>query len=157
MLKWLACTTVNTVNAGHELFNKFVFFMSVQVPEELLREHYWDLRNKPFFSSLIRYMSSGPVVAMVRFPNILWACPQDESHNKSGFKPVFFPHQTFFFFFLHLNSQYVMVFTFRCLFRCGRVWTWSKLLARCQERPTLLTRCLEPSGEISVQKWASKS
>ncbi|XP_037545486.1 nucleoside diphosphate kinase 3 [Nematolebias whitei] len=44
---------------------KLVGFKLEQVPEDLLREHYWDLRNKPFFSSLIRYMSSGPVVAMV--------------------------------------------------------------------------------------------
>ncbi|XP_013862322.1 nucleoside diphosphate kinase 3 [Austrofundulus limnaeus] len=44
---------------------KLVGLKLVQASEELLREHYWDLRNKPFFSSLIRYMSSGPVVVMV--------------------------------------------------------------------------------------------
>uniref|UniRef100_A0A3P9PKP2 Nucleoside diphosphate kinase n=1 Tax=Poecilia reticulata TaxID=8081 RepID=A0A3P9PKP2_POERE len=33
--------------------------------EELLSEHYWELRSKPFYSTLISYMSSGPVVAMV--------------------------------------------------------------------------------------------
>lgn len=38
-----------------------------QASEDLLREHYWDLRHKPFFGDLISYMSSGPVVAMVRF------------------------------------------------------------------------------------------
>ncbi|XP_042250103.1 nucleoside diphosphate kinase 3 isoform X2 [Thunnus albacares] len=37
----------------------------VQANEDLLKEHYWDLRSKPFFSELIRYMKSGPVVAMV--------------------------------------------------------------------------------------------
>lgn len=35
-----------------------------QASEELLREHYWDLRSKPFFTELVRFMSSGPVVAM---------------------------------------------------------------------------------------------
>ncbi|XP_017283619.1 nucleoside diphosphate kinase 3 [Kryptolebias marmoratus] len=44
---------------------KLVGLKLVQASEDLLREHYWDLRNRPFFSSLIRYMSSGPVVAMV--------------------------------------------------------------------------------------------
>ncbi|MBN3311370.1 NDK3 kinase, partial [Atractosteus spatula] len=33
--------------------------------ESLLKEHYRDLRDEPFFRGLIRYMSSGPVVAMV--------------------------------------------------------------------------------------------
>ncbi|XP_069037220.1 nucleoside diphosphate kinase 3 isoform X1 [Lepisosteus oculatus] len=37
----------------------------VQASESLLKEHYRDLREKPFFRGLIRYMSSGPVVAMV--------------------------------------------------------------------------------------------
>ncbi|XP_042364437.1 nucleoside diphosphate kinase B-like [Plectropomus leopardus] len=33
--------------------------------EELLQEHYIDLKERPFFPGLIKYMSSGPVVAMV--------------------------------------------------------------------------------------------
>lgn len=33
--------------------------------EELLREHYADLQSKPFFPSLLSYMTSGPVLAMV--------------------------------------------------------------------------------------------
>ncbi|XP_067332313.1 nucleoside diphosphate kinase 3 isoform X3 [Channa argus] len=37
----------------------------MRVSEDLLREHYWDLRSKPFFSGLLTYMSSGPIVAMV--------------------------------------------------------------------------------------------
>lgn len=37
-----------------------------QATEDMLREHYWDLRSKPFFKDLISYMSSGPIVAMVR-------------------------------------------------------------------------------------------
>lgn len=33
--------------------------------EQLLKEHYADLSGKGFFNSLIQYMLSGPVVAMV--------------------------------------------------------------------------------------------
>ncbi|KAJ0058488.1 hypothetical protein NL108_016085, partial [Boleophthalmus pectinirostris] len=33
--------------------------------KELLREHYWEHRNRPFYNKLVSYMSSGPVVAMV--------------------------------------------------------------------------------------------
>ncbi|XP_052536008.1 nucleoside diphosphate kinase 3 isoform X2 [Tympanuchus pallidicinctus] len=33
--------------------------------EELLKEHYIDLRDRPFYGRLVKYMSSGPVVAMV--------------------------------------------------------------------------------------------
>ncbi|CEP16996.1 hypothetical protein [Parasitella parasitica] len=33
--------------------------------QELLEEHYCDLKEKPFFPSLIKYMTSGPVVGMV--------------------------------------------------------------------------------------------
>ncbi|XP_075879923.1 nucleoside diphosphate kinase 3 [Nelusetta ayraudi] len=46
---------------------KLVGLKLMQASEALLREHYWDLRSKPFFAELIRYMSSGPVVAMARF------------------------------------------------------------------------------------------
>lgn len=38
-----------------------------QASEELLREHYAELRGRPFYSRLVKYMSSGPVVAMVSF------------------------------------------------------------------------------------------
>ncbi|AWP18733.1 putative nucleoside diphosphate kinase 3 [Scophthalmus maximus] len=44
---------------------KLVGLKLMQASEELLREHYSELRSKPFFSGLIAYMSSGPVVAMV--------------------------------------------------------------------------------------------
>ncbi|XP_025904782.1 nucleoside diphosphate kinase 3 [Nothoprocta perdicaria] len=37
----------------------------VQASEELLREHYGALRERPFYRQLLKYMSSGPVVAMV--------------------------------------------------------------------------------------------
>jgi len=38
-------------------------FQLASVP--LLEEHYADLAKKPFFPSLVRYMASGPVLAMV--------------------------------------------------------------------------------------------
>ncbi|XP_054891296.1 nucleoside diphosphate kinase 3 isoform X1 [Poeciliopsis prolifica] len=44
---------------------KLVALKLIKASEELLSEHYWELRNKPFYSTLISYMSSGPVVAMV--------------------------------------------------------------------------------------------
>ncbi|XP_036944395.1 nucleoside diphosphate kinase 3 isoform X2 [Acanthopagrus latus] len=44
---------------------KLVGLKLVQASESLLKDHYWDLRTKPFFRDLISYMSSGPVVAMV--------------------------------------------------------------------------------------------
>ncbi|KAM3864239.1 nucleoside diphosphate kinase 3 [Diretmus argenteus] len=44
---------------------KLVGLKLVQASEDLLREHYWELRGKPFFSGLVQYMSSGPIVAMV--------------------------------------------------------------------------------------------
>ena len=37
-----------------------------QVTQELLKEHYAALSSKPFFGDLLKYMSSGPVVPMVR-------------------------------------------------------------------------------------------
>lgn len=37
----------------------------VNPTEALLKEHYKDLAEKPFFPHLIKYMLSGPVVAMV--------------------------------------------------------------------------------------------
>lgn len=36
-----------------------------QASEELLREHYAELRERPFYGRLLKYMGSGPVVAMV--------------------------------------------------------------------------------------------
>ncbi|XP_041062799.1 nucleoside diphosphate kinase A-like isoform X1 [Carcharodon carcharias] len=37
----------------------------VQPTQDVLSEHYHDLHEKPFYSALIQYMSSGPVVVMV--------------------------------------------------------------------------------------------
>nr|ABW04136.1 nucleoside-diphosphate kinase [Epinephelus coioides] len=43
---------------------KLVAMKFLQPTEELLKQHYMDLKDKPFFSGLIQYMKSGPVVAM---------------------------------------------------------------------------------------------
>uniref|UniRef100_A0A2K6LN57 Nucleoside diphosphate kinase n=1 Tax=Rhinopithecus bieti TaxID=61621 RepID=A0A2K6LN57_RHIBE len=37
----------------------------MQASEDLLKEHYIDLKDRPFFVGLVKYMHSGPVVAMV--------------------------------------------------------------------------------------------
>jgi len=40
--------------------------MKMMVPsEELLNQHYGDLKNKPFFPSLVKFIGSGPCVPMV--------------------------------------------------------------------------------------------
>ncbi|KAM8779598.1 nucleoside diphosphate kinase 3 isoform 1-T1 [Rhynchonycteris naso] len=44
---------------------KLVALKLVQASEELLREHYAELRERPFYGRLVKYMGSGPVVAMV--------------------------------------------------------------------------------------------
>uniref|UniRef100_A0A8C6TB19 Nucleoside diphosphate kinase n=1 Tax=Neogobius melanostomus TaxID=47308 RepID=A0A8C6TB19_9GOBI len=44
---------------------KLVALKLVMASEELLKEHYWHLRNRPFYNRLVRDMSSGPIVAMV--------------------------------------------------------------------------------------------
>uniref|UniRef100_A0A6Q2X110 Nucleoside diphosphate kinase B n=1 Tax=Esox lucius TaxID=8010 RepID=A0A6Q2X110_ESOLU len=43
---------------------KLVGMKFIQAPESLLREHYADLKERPFFPGLVSYMASGPVVAM---------------------------------------------------------------------------------------------
>ncbi|KAL4617911.1 nucleoside diphosphate kinase, mitochondrial-like [Arapaima gigas] len=44
---------------------KLVGLKMLKAPEELLSQHYHDLKRKPFYPLLLRYMSSGPVVIMV--------------------------------------------------------------------------------------------
>ncbi|XP_039632108.1 nucleoside diphosphate kinase 3 [Polypterus senegalus] len=44
---------------------KLVGLKLMQASEDLLKDHYIELREKPFYEHLIRYMSSGPVVVMV--------------------------------------------------------------------------------------------
>lgn len=44
---------------------KLVAMKFMQASEEHLKKHYADLSGKPFFDGLVKYMASGPVVAMV--------------------------------------------------------------------------------------------
>ncbi|KAM9746146.1 nucleoside diphosphate kinase, mitochondrial [Menidia menidia] len=44
---------------------KLVGLKMLEASEELLSEHYCELRMKPFYHGLLRYMTSGPVVVMV--------------------------------------------------------------------------------------------
>merc|ERR550532_1272476 len=44
---------------------KLVAMKLVQASAAHLEEHYADLAKKPFFPGLVKYMASGPVVAMV--------------------------------------------------------------------------------------------
>lgn len=44
---------------------KLVGMKLLKAPEGTLAAHYHDLKRKPFYPALIRYMSSGPVIAMV--------------------------------------------------------------------------------------------
>ncbi|XP_037647011.1 nucleoside diphosphate kinase, mitochondrial-like [Sebastes umbrosus] len=44
---------------------KLVGLKMLQVPDDLLAQHYSQLRTKPFYPRLLEYMTSGPVVVMV--------------------------------------------------------------------------------------------
>ncbi|KAG9268073.1 nucleoside diphosphate kinase A-like [Astyanax mexicanus] len=44
---------------------KLVGLKILHASEDLLKQHYSDLKDRPFFPGLVSYMSSGPVVAMV--------------------------------------------------------------------------------------------
>jgi len=44
---------------------KLVAMKFMTASEELLKKHYADLSSKPFFSTLVTFVGSGPVVAMV--------------------------------------------------------------------------------------------
>ncbi|XP_074867326.1 nucleoside diphosphate kinase 3 isoform X1 [Carettochelys insculpta] len=44
---------------------KLVGMKLMQASEDLLKEHYVALHDRPFYSHLVKYMKSGPVVAMV--------------------------------------------------------------------------------------------
>ncbi|NXU93862.1 NDKM protein, partial [Xiphorhynchus elegans] len=45
---------------------KLVAMKLLQVDRGLVDRHYQELRHKPFYPALVAYMTSGPVVAMVR-------------------------------------------------------------------------------------------
>lgn len=44
---------------------KIVAMKMLKISKELAEEHYAEHKGKPFFSSLVSYITSGPVVAMV--------------------------------------------------------------------------------------------
>ncbi|XP_046785420.1 nucleoside diphosphate kinase A isoform X2 [Gallus gallus] len=44
---------------------KLVAMKLTHASEDLLREHYIDLKDRPFYAGLVQYMHSGPIVAMV--------------------------------------------------------------------------------------------
>jgi len=44
---------------------KLVAMKFMQASEEHLKQHYIDLKDKPFYPKLVKYMASGPVVPMV--------------------------------------------------------------------------------------------
>ncbi|KAL8163340.1 UNVERIFIED_CONTAM: hypothetical protein K2H54_018496 [Gekko kuhli] len=44
---------------------RLVAMKFMQASENLLKQHYIDLKDRPFYSDLVKYMNSGPVVAMV--------------------------------------------------------------------------------------------
>ncbi|XP_040212571.1 nucleoside diphosphate kinase 3 [Rana temporaria] len=44
---------------------KLVAMKMMRASEALLKEHYFDLRDRPFYQRLVKYMGSGPVIAMV--------------------------------------------------------------------------------------------
>ncbi|XP_053326586.1 nucleoside diphosphate kinase A2 [Spea bombifrons] len=44
---------------------RLVAMKFVQASEELLKQHYIDLKDRPFYAGLVKYMGSGPVVPMV--------------------------------------------------------------------------------------------
>merc|ERR1712045_544641 len=44
---------------------KLVAMKFMQASEDHLKNHYADLSSKPFFGGLVKYMASGPVLAMV--------------------------------------------------------------------------------------------
>ncbi|XP_067859406.1 nucleoside diphosphate kinase 3 [Heptranchias perlo] len=44
---------------------KLVGMKIMQASEDLLKAHYFELRDQPFYNRLVKYMSSGPLVTMV--------------------------------------------------------------------------------------------
>lgn len=98
-----------------------------QASEELLREHYAELRERPFFGRLVKYMGSGPVVAMVSVGGRAGGRDADPA----------------------LTSDPVG--------RCGRVWTLYALPGRSSEPRIRPTPRPAPSAAISASRSASKS
>uniref|UniRef100_A0A8C9IAN3 Nucleoside diphosphate kinase A n=1 Tax=Piliocolobus tephrosceles TaxID=591936 RepID=A0A8C9IAN3_9PRIM len=62
----------------------------MQASEDVLKEHYIDLKDRPFFVGLVKYMHSGPVVAMV---HILHGWQQARRESSCRKTPFFKNHQ----------------------------------------------------------------
>ncbi|OCT61657.1 hypothetical protein XELAEV_18047686mg [Xenopus laevis] len=55
----------------------------MQASEKLLRQHYIALQDKPFYDRLVKYMGSGPVVAMVSITrNVIHGSDSRESAQR---------------------------------------------------------------------------
>ncbi|XP_010337336.1 nucleoside diphosphate kinase 3 isoform X1 [Saimiri boliviensis] len=109
---------------------KLVALKLVQASEELLREHYAELRERPFYGRLVKYMASGPVVAMVS----TWEAggrPRDLHLRVTP--PPTRPH------------------------RYGRGWTWCAPRGRSSGRRTRPTPSPAPSAGISALRLARTS
>lgn len=59
----LAEKLFSAVKDGKLIQFYIIFFLKAS--EELLKQHYIDLKDRPFYPGLVKYMNSGPVVAMV--------------------------------------------------------------------------------------------
>uniref|UniRef100_A0A8C9S6J7 Nucleoside diphosphate kinase B n=1 Tax=Scleropages formosus TaxID=113540 RepID=A0A8C9S6J7_SCLFO len=47
---------------------RLVAMKFVHASEDLLKQHYYELKDRPFYPDLVKYMNSGPVVAMEHHP-----------------------------------------------------------------------------------------
>lgn len=70
---WVQCRTGGGVNMliislyANVLTTMIAYIiLLMQASEDLLKQHYIDLKDRPFYPGLVKYMNSGPVVAMVR-------------------------------------------------------------------------------------------
>ena len=66
MVRWWDLNFVKNISHDRTYHRWQVALKLKQASKELLETHYEDLKAKPFFPGLIQYMSSGPVVPMVR-------------------------------------------------------------------------------------------
>jgi len=62
---WAAGLVGEIISRFEKRGYKLVALKLVHATEEHLKKHYADLSSKPFFPGLVKYMASGPVVAMV--------------------------------------------------------------------------------------------
>ena len=56
---------LSTRLAKNEELIQFYTIFFLKASEELLKQHYIDLKDRPFYPGLVKYMNSGPIVAMV--------------------------------------------------------------------------------------------